>query len=83
MEWPNFVSVRGNMKFETTFPSTASPRGGILLLSKVRLLERDGEVFPMVVLPGLDIWDLFLASCPGPSRHACVYSHSNVSDKLK
>ena len=62
---------------------TASPRAGYVMLSMPGLKERAGEVLPMVVLTGLDTWDLLLVPLPGLSGHACVYSYLSALNVMK
>ena len=44
-------------------------------LSSITTASWLGEVLLIVVLTGLDTWDLLLAPLPGLSGHACVYSY--------
>ena len=68
MQWLSFGTAKSNAEIRlhcmlmTTLSSIASARW----LQERGLKERAGEVLPVVVLTGLDTWDLFLAPLPLP-----------------
>ena len=64
---------RGRRRSNHTFLHGCAARWLSSYFQKPGLKERGGEVLPMVVLAGLDTWDLFLASLPGPSGHAWAF----------
>ena len=73
MQWLGFVTAKSNaeIKLLCIFITTVSSMTTARLLQEPGLKGRAGEVLPMVVLTGLDAWDLLLAPLPGLSGHTC------------
>ena len=88
MQWLSFLTAKSNaeIKLHCMLMTTLSSITAARWLQEPEFKERAREVLPMVVLTGLDTWDLLLAPLPWLSGHACVYSYLsalNVSEKSK